>query len=496
MQAIARTRAASGNFKPNEEYEKMQFYYHPDHLGSSSYITNLDGEVAQHIEYVPFGEVFIEERNNTWNTPYLFNAKEFDEETGLYYYGARYYEPRLSLWISTDPMEEKYPSLSSYSYAKNNPIILIDDLGKEPELSYIGTAFDFVGVLNNSPRQVGRFTGQKAANYLRSLGTSEWSWSQMRPLPTQTGYFNKKKGRYIYTTKGGWIDMVHFMFYAGKAYDYKLQKEAAQEMLQSKDIAYMREGVIALTRQANMDPVNEAVKDGYHQEFSDKFAAKHSAYSYEDLPSDKLGAYFGASYFDPNSKQTFGEQLKAYLNSLGATIPQEAPNYKQLPKKEQKTPSVMLQIRSYCNNHLIINVILKRLGVKAGKDSLPFAIFVPQNQEKMNIRERFGTLCSRLGVEFLCPYCSSNIIIKSGRSSTGKQRYRCKHCRKRFITDHTYKAYLPNTDSKITQLTKEGLGNRSTVLTLGIMIYQYLFMSTLKIFCQLYCLLLQSNKKL
>ena len=89
--AMARTRAANGNFKPNDDYEKMQFYYHPDHLGSSSYITNLDGEVSQHIEYVPFGEVFIEERNNTWNTPYLFNAKEFDEETGMYYYGARYY---------------------------------------------------------------------------------------------------------------------------------------------------------------------------------------------------------------------------------------------------------------------------------------------------------------------------------------------------------------------------------------------------------------------
>ncbi|WP_153081600.1 hypothetical protein [Segatella copri] len=36
----------------------------------------VDGEVVQHIEYVPFGEVFVEERNNIWNTPYLFNAKE------------------------------------------------------------------------------------------------------------------------------------------------------------------------------------------------------------------------------------------------------------------------------------------------------------------------------------------------------------------------------------------------------------------------------------
>ena len=42
MQAMARTRAVNGNFKPNDDYEKMQFYYHPDHLGSSSYITNYD----------------------------------------------------------------------------------------------------------------------------------------------------------------------------------------------------------------------------------------------------------------------------------------------------------------------------------------------------------------------------------------------------------------------------------------------------------------------
>ena len=85
----------------------------------------VDGEVVQHIEYVPFGEVFVEERNNIWNTPYLFYAKEFDEETGLYYYGARYYDPRLSLWISTDALKEKTPNVSPYIYTDNNPIIFI-----------------------------------------------------------------------------------------------------------------------------------------------------------------------------------------------------------------------------------------------------------------------------------------------------------------------------------------------------------------------------------
>ena len=132
-QTRALARAAKNNFQEGDTYEKMQFYYHPDHLGSSSYITNLDGEVVQHIEYVPFGEVFIEERNNIWNTPYLFNAKEFDEETGLYYYGARYYDPRVSLWISTDPKQESYFAFSSYVYCGNNPLIYIDPNGKEWE---------------------------------------------------------------------------------------------------------------------------------------------------------------------------------------------------------------------------------------------------------------------------------------------------------------------------------------------------------------------------
>ena len=90
----------------------------------------VDGEVVQHIEYVPFGEVFVEERNNIWNTPYLFNAKEFDEETGLYYYGARYYYPRLSLWISVDPLAEKYPAFSGFSFAADNPLLYVDPDGK------------------------------------------------------------------------------------------------------------------------------------------------------------------------------------------------------------------------------------------------------------------------------------------------------------------------------------------------------------------------------
>ena len=118
----------------NDNPEIYQYYYHSDHLGSTSLITDLDGGVVQHVEYVPFGEVFIEERNNKWNTPYLFNAKELDEETGLYYYGARYYDPRVSVWLGADPMQEKYPNISSYAYCHNSPLIYVDPDGQFPIL--------------------------------------------------------------------------------------------------------------------------------------------------------------------------------------------------------------------------------------------------------------------------------------------------------------------------------------------------------------------------
>ena len=68
-QAWALVRTEKNNFQESDACDKMQFYHHPDHLGSSSYITNLDGEVVQHIEYVPFGEVFVEERKNISNNP-------------------------------------------------------------------------------------------------------------------------------------------------------------------------------------------------------------------------------------------------------------------------------------------------------------------------------------------------------------------------------------------------------------------------------------------
>ncbi|MDY3315915.1 N-acetylmuramoyl-L-alanine amidase [Riemerella anatipestifer] len=112
--------------------EKNLYYYHPDHLGSSSYITDKDGNISQHTEYMAFGEVLFDEHKVSRRMPYLFNGKELDSETGLYYYGARYYDPRVSIFLNVDPLAEKYPFTSPYTYTNNNPIMLIDPTGMEP----------------------------------------------------------------------------------------------------------------------------------------------------------------------------------------------------------------------------------------------------------------------------------------------------------------------------------------------------------------------------
>lgn len=122
--------------------EVYQYYYHPDHLGSTGYVTDTTGEVYQHLEYLPFGETWVNEVSVDSAVPYRFTGQEWDSETRLYYYGARYYDPRTSLWQNPDPALPRYLSgrgkreplnFASYSYAHNSPLTLLDPDGKQAE---------------------------------------------------------------------------------------------------------------------------------------------------------------------------------------------------------------------------------------------------------------------------------------------------------------------------------------------------------------------------
>jgi RHS repeat-associated protein len=113
-------------------YESKLFFYHGNHLSSTQMITDINAKVVQQVLYAPFGEV-ITEYNAYWHNglvpDYMFNAKELDEESGMYYYEARYYNPPT--FISRDPLFEQKPFMSPYAYCRNNPLNMIDPDGQD-----------------------------------------------------------------------------------------------------------------------------------------------------------------------------------------------------------------------------------------------------------------------------------------------------------------------------------------------------------------------------
>ncbi|WP_255804677.1 RHS repeat domain-containing protein [Treponema putidum] len=155
------------NHGDTTEQTEKRYYYHADHLQSAQFITNAKGEQYEHIEYTPYGELWIEETApGIDKLPFRFTGKELDEETGLYYYGARYLDPKYSRWLSGDPALNDYipkapideeakkhnenlpgmggiyntVNLHVYHYAGNNPVKYIDPDGE----TFIDDAINFL----------------------------------------------------------------------------------------------------------------------------------------------------------------------------------------------------------------------------------------------------------------------------------------------------------------------------------------------------------------
>ncbi len=121
----------------NDTTKEETFFYHSDHLGSTSYITDDKANITQYDAYLPYGELLVDEHSSSEDLPYKFNGKQFDEETGLYYYGARYMNPIASIWYGVDRLAEKYSQLSSFSYCAGNPIKYVDLKGDSLNMSNV-----------------------------------------------------------------------------------------------------------------------------------------------------------------------------------------------------------------------------------------------------------------------------------------------------------------------------------------------------------------------
>jgi len=105
------------------------YYYHSDHLGSSNIITNANGTQVQYCEYTPYGTLARNEGTDI--VSHKFTGKELDS-TGLYFYGARYYDPEIGRFITADTIVQapyNPQTLNRYTYCGNNPINYVDPSG-------------------------------------------------------------------------------------------------------------------------------------------------------------------------------------------------------------------------------------------------------------------------------------------------------------------------------------------------------------------------------
>ncbi len=123
-------------------------YYHADHLGSAMRMIDGDGDVVQTLVYDPFGTTIYSDGAS--GNSYMYTGQEKDQATGLYYYGARYYDPVLGKFITPDTVLD---GLNRYAYCHNNPVKYVDPTGQK----VVDKDYEWLGTEDN-PYEIPEYT--------------------------------------------------------------------------------------------------------------------------------------------------------------------------------------------------------------------------------------------------------------------------------------------------------------------------------------------------
>lgn len=148
------------------------YFYHSDHLGSATWITDGQGLPVQFMHYMPYGELWYDQQASAYDERYKFTGKERDRESGYDFFGARYYSSAVLSWLSVDPWSDKYPHISPYAYCAWNPMNYVDPDGRDV-YQYDNETGDFKLYQKTEDNfdQIGKFTyNRKSGEYLPKLG--------------------------------------------------------------------------------------------------------------------------------------------------------------------------------------------------------------------------------------------------------------------------------------------------------------------------------------
>jgi RHS repeat-associated protein len=239
------------------------------------------------IDYTPYGEEIVHETSTDSKTAYGFTGKEYEAETGLSYFGARYYDPKIGRFVSEDPAEgdlNNPQTFNKYAYALNNPIKMIDPNGKYPVTSEVTDLLAGSTLISHMEGLTG--STYNILNSMTNIYAGEFNSHKSSVSEIATS-------RYIYVNEGGWIDLKHFFTMA----------QIANKIGYYKALAY-----------------------GYGVEAYQFKKNDFSAFSFEDLTSNTVGAYFGFYYLPQKLAEgyTESEALKMYFEAMGGVSSQDA----------------------------------------------------------------------------------------------------------------------------------------------------------------------------
>jgi RHS repeat-associated protein len=170
--------------------------YHPNYLGSVDLVSTLSGHVHPFFMYTPWGESMYEYSAQTtlgpFDSPFRFNdnrggstasdegcarSAELDKETGYSYYGARYYQSKLSMWLSVDPKAHWFPAQSPYNFSLNNPVNLEDPNGK-----WVKGAGFWNNIFYSDKRNTAMMKAGKDGSYEKT----DQGWNVTRTIPNSS----------------------------------------------------------------------------------------------------------------------------------------------------------------------------------------------------------------------------------------------------------------------------------------------------------------------
>ena len=225
---------AGYGYIPNDTTKEETFFYHSDHLGSTSYITDDHANITQYDAYLPYGELLVDEHSSSEDLPYKFNGKQFDEETGLYYYGARYMNPVASIWYGVDPLANGKPRVSGYVMCLDNPLKYIDPNG----LWEWNAKGNLVAQKGDDAHTLARFFSTSDKNAMEILRRSGIKPNKDGVLDLKIGQILDKKNLWV-GTKSASGPVVHntkeaiYHYYNGKGQAADVGDESTRELLSS-----------------------------------------------------------------------------------------------------------------------------------------------------------------------------------------------------------------------------------------------------------------------